>query len=275
MRKNKRRQIGVWILVFLLALMLAALFRWENKRQKNTEQILQKEAELTQTDSASVEEKEPEQTQDEVPEEPEQKTISLSFRGDSFNADGADKGTGYPAKIKSLLEQNSITANVDDQTWDMAGTLSQMRLAGVSEETVNAYIAKHQAAATAAGVQPAPTETRVRSDLGDYAVDRSDMDMIPVICIGFNGGFGGDLAELIEQQQQILNTYHNQDHYLILGCYPNGWTDGAAYDQAMSDYWGEHYLSLNGVINAVDLSDTLRGQIADAVYSKLVELKYI
>ena len=300
MSPNKKwgKKAGIWTLVVILALVLVGLFYIETMRQRTITKQLKKEAELTQTNNSSVKEDngedaeeakakteaekaqaEKEKAEKEAAEkkkaEAEKKTIALSFRGDSFNADGADKGGGYPARLNGLLAADNIEGAIQDQTWDMAGTLSQMRLAGVSEETVNAYIAAHQAAAAQAGVQPALTEIQVRADLGDFYVDRTDKDMIPVICMGYNGGYGGDVNQLIEQQQHILNTYNKKDQYLILGCYPNGWTDGAAYDQAMTDHWGEHYLSLNSSMGAVDLSDTQRQQIAEALYKKLQELKYI
>ena len=277
------KKIGSWILALIMLAVLIGLLFIEGQRQSIRSKQLKDEAAMTKTDSSVVEEEpmpEEKQEEKEAPEEKPEETvktpeIALSFRGDSYNPEeGADKSTGYPAKVEALLKDNNVDPTVIDATWDLAGTLSQLALAGVDQGVIDTYIANHQAVAAAAGINPALQEIQVRIDLADFLSERQDKAMIPVISMGYNGGYNNDVQELIAQQELILNTYDQKDRYLILGFYPNGWTDPAGYDQAMQERWGEHYVSLNSTLSVSDFSDTQRQEIADAVYKKLVELKY-
>lgn len=177
--------------------------------------------------------------------------------------------------ISALLKKKKIKASVADETWDMAGTLSQMRLAGVKANVVNKYIDLHQSTASQTGAELALTEVQVRDDLAKYQKERKDKDYIPVISIGYRGGFNNDLTELIEQQEHILETYNKADRYVIIGLVPENWEDPANYEKTMRKKWGEHYLSLTKTISYLDFSDAQRQQIAEAVFDKLVKLKYI
>ena len=136
------------------------------------------------------------------------------------------------------------------------------------------------------------TETRVRRDFKRKYVERTDYDAIPVITIGYNGGFGRNLEELVEQQKLILETYNIPQLpeeaagavkdgsqgiagcYLILGRYPEGWADPAAYDDAMIKAWGDHYVSLNALGGDV-FSDEFRQGVANVVYEQMKEKGYL
>ena len=168
-----------------------------------------------------------------------------------------------------------INAVVEDNTWFMAGSLSQMRLAGVSEEEVNAYIQKHYDIAANAGVDVPLYEGVVRDDLEEKMTDRDDLDAIPVICMGYFGGWYYDPYELIEQQQKILDTYNQHEKFLILGLYPEMAIDTDYYDSVLSEAWGAHYVSLSQLLNGAAISDEGREQIAQIVYDKMVELGYL
>lgn len=211
----------------------------------------------------------------------EAKKNGISVRGDCFDVDGADKTIGYPSKLQQILEENGYKMTVQDNTWDMAGSLSQMALAGVSQDIIDGYIAGNPDKIAALGYELSPTETVVRDDLSEfYNENRDDLDYIPVICIGFFGGWGCDPYELAEQQQAILQTYNQQDKFVILGVYPNineitDSFDTAYYDQVMADTWGEHYLQLSHIIDVTLYSEEGHQQMAQALYDKLSELGYL
>lgn len=274
-KKSVGKRIGKWGLIIILAAALVGLYTVESSRQAARTKQLKEEAAATNTDSATAIASNDSAVEIASPEDAERR-ISLSCRGDSFNAaEGADKTGGYPARLKDVLESNGITPTIVDDTWDMSGSLSHLGYAGVSQERINAYIAAHQEAAAANGIELETTEVQVRADLAELEINRQDQDMIPVICIGYNGGWNNDVNELIEQQQLLLDTYTQKEKFIIMGYYPNGFEDTAAYDQAMAEAWGEHYLPLNGTLSVLDFSDTERQEIAKAIYEKLVMLKYL
>ena len=221
-------------------------------------------------------------------EAPENLPIAISCRGESWAPDSNDKEDGWPAILGAMLEENGISAAVSDYTWDMAGTLSQMRFADVPEETVNSYIEAHNEN----GLRGYLYETTVRDDLEESYIEREDYESIPVICIGYNGGYGVSSAELIEQQSLILNTYTLQaanatdqengvddgdmgisGKYLIVGHLPAGWRDVNNYETRMKNAWGDHFVSLNEIEGDV-VSREYREAVADTIYNKLVEMGY-
>ena len=213
----------------------------------------------------------------------------ISCRGDAWQqGEDSDRTIGWPAKLQTILDGQHAGITVFDGTWDMSGSLSQLSYAGVPLSEVSGFIRGHQEA----GLSEVRTEMRVRRDLQRKIVKRTDYDAVPVITIGYNGGFGRNLEELVEQQKLILETYHIPQLpeadaqpaddgeqgiagcYLILGRYPEGWADPAAYDDAMTKAWGNHYVSLNTLGGDV-FSDEFRQGVATVVYEQLKERGYL
>lgn len=95
-----------------------------------------------------------------------------------------------------------------------------MKMAGVSDETLQGYIAKHQQAAN--GAQLNVTETGIR-DLTEEQTTRNDMDCVPVIFMGYYGGWNHDPAELAEQQEQIFKYIPEQRPVHCCRNTPYGW----------------------------------------------------
>ena len=249
-----------------------------------------------QTDTAaqSADKAENSASQTSKEEVPENLPIAISCRGESWAPDGNDREDGWPAILGSMLEENGISAAVSDYTWDMAGTLSQMRFADVPEETVDSYIEAH----SANGMRGYLYETTVRDDLEESYIEREDFESIPVICIGYNGGYGMSSAELIEQQGLILNTYTLQaadtdsdseddsensvddgemgisGKYLIVGHLPAGWKDLNNYENRMKTAWGDHFVSLNEIKGDLSSREYMEA-VAETIYNKLIEMGYI
>ena len=149
-----------------------------------------------------------------------------------------------------------------------------MKMAGVSQTDLDQYIAEHTEAA--AGAEIPITETGIR-DLTAEQTDRSDADYIPVIFMGYYGGWNYDPEELAEQEQKILDTFGaNKDNYVIVGLAPaDGSVDQATYDSTMKAKWGEHYISAAEVTTVPVASQQGQSEIAQAVFQKLEELGYI
>ena len=94
--------------------------------------------------------------------------------------------------------------------------------------------------------------------------------------MGYYGGWSHDPAELAEQQQAILDTFPSKEQFLIIGAIPiDGSVDAATLDSVMKEKWGEHYISVAEISSRP--AATYEGQeaIANAVFQKLEELKYI
>lgn len=196
----------------------------------------------------------------------------ISCRGDDFMDVNDSPTYAYPVILQQLLAQNGKNIPVANKGLYGAGTLSHLRYAGVPEEEIQAYIAAH----TASGGELAVTETAAR-DFTPEELTRTDQAYVPVLFMGFYGGWNNDLQELIAQQEKILATYSgNQDQYLILG-YPNtGSMDGDnVFDDTMVQRWGDHYVSLRQVMQGSVYTYAGQQEMADIVYQKLSELGYL
>lgn len=304
------------LIVVLSATLIYTLLSYRNEQRERTDALKKQSeqgevpAEVTaegsvvyaseenremQTDTEAKDKAETGASQTSKEEAAENLPIAISCRGESWAPDGNDKEDGWPAILGSMLEENGVSAAVSDYTWDMAGTLSQMRFADVPEETVDSYIEAHNEN----GLRGYLYETTVRDDLEESYIEREDYESIPVICIGYNGGYGMSSAELIEQQSLILNTYKLQaanatpeastevgqengvddgdmgisGKYLIVGHLPAGWNDLNNYETRMKNAWGDHFVSLNEIEGDV-VSREYREAVADIIYNKLVEMGY-
>lgn len=202
----------------------------------------------------------------------EDTVLGISFRGDSFGDEEDTEQNGVAARLADILKENNQDIDVQDYSMDVAGTLSQMRLAGVAQSELDAYLEKHTAEAN--GAELRITETKIR-ELSEEDLVRTDQAYIPVICMGYYGGWGNDLDELCEQQQKILDTYQQTDQYLILGVYPTGFSDQSAYEEKMASRWGEHYINVSSSITHTVSSTEGKKETARLIYDKLTELGYL
>ena len=211
------------------------------------------------------------------PAEQEQDTkeeaAGTSCWGDEFFSQ-EDAQYSYKNVLKQLLTDNGYQLQVADKTLAGASTLSLMKMAGVSQADLNQYITEHTEAAAGANIPI--TETGIR-DLTAEQTDRSDVDYIPVIFMGYYGGWNYDPNELAEQEQKILDTFGaNKNNYVIVGLAPaDGSVDQATYDSTMKEKWGEHYISAAEVTTVPVASQQGQREIAQAVFQKLEELGYI
>lgn len=197
----------------------------------------------------------------------------ISCWGDEFFSQ-EDAQYSYKNVLQQLLTDNGYELQVADKTLAGASTLSLMKMAGVSQTDLDQYIAEHTEAA--AGAEIPITETGIR-DLTAEQTDRSDADYIPVIFMGYYGGWNYDPNELAEQEQKILDTFGaNKNNYVIVGLAPaDGSVDQATYDSTMKEKWGEHYISAAEVTTVPVASQQGQSEIAQAVFQKLEELGYI
>ncbi len=202
------------------------------------------------------------------------RTISgvVCWGDDLINGD-ASNTYSYMAVLQKLLTDNGYNLTVVNKTLQAGGTLSMMKMAGVSDETLQGYITKHQQAANGAKLNV--TETGIR-DLTEEETTRNDMDCIPVIFMGYYGGWNHDPAELAEQQEQILNTFQYKDDFIVVGTIPlDGSVTADALDQVLSQKWGEHYISLASVTAQPSATYEAQQAMGEAVFNKLQELGYI
>lgn len=199
-------------------------------------------------------------------------SMGISCWGDEFYEPEAAEQYSYRAVLQRILDENGYDLTVANKTLEGAGTLSMMKMAGVPQEDLDAYIAQHQAS----GGNLAVTETGIR-DLTEEETDRWERDYIPVLMMGYYGGWNNDIQELIEQQQKILDTFGvNKENFIIAGIPPLDKTVGTSeYDAAMEGAWGEHYVSTAQTSRYALSSKEGQEEIAQAIYEKLLELNYI
>lgn len=240
----------------------------EDVKSKNTEDTKDTE----KTDTADTEDAD--KTED--TKDTKDKTAAASgivcWGDDLIN--GEESNTySYMTVLQKLLTDNGYNMTVINKTLQGGGTLSMMKMAGVSDETIQSYITKHQQAAN--GAQLNVTETGIR-DLTEEQTTRNDMDCIPVIFMGYYGGWNHDPAELADQQEQILNTFQNKDQFIVVGTRPmDGSVTSEALDQVLSQKWGEHYISLADVTAQPSSTYEAQQAMAEAILQKLQELNYI
>lgn len=284
---------GVWnalfvVLCIVLVVALGGMLSWGIKKDSKERERLEKLAtESVKTNkgtsgTSKKEEKEKEAEEQEKPEKtpkqpekaPEEKTEGVVCWGDDL-INGEDSATySYKVVLQNLLTEKGYNLPVQDKTLQGAGTMSVMTMAGVPENEVQAFIDAHKAAAN--GGELPITETGIR-DLTPEQLERTDFNCIPIISMGYYGGWNHDPQELIQQQENILKTFPNQEQFIIIGVRPfDDSVSSATLDTAMREKWGEHYISASEV-TGVHVAASFEGQaaIAQAVLEKLETLGYI
>ena len=233
----------------------------------------QEGAENTEAEQNAAEETGEGEKSEDPAAETQTEAEGIACWGDEFFSQ-EDAQYSYKNVLQQLLTDNGYELQVADKTLAGASTLSLMKMAGVSQTDLDQYIAEHTEAA--AGAEIPITETGIR-DLTAEQTDRSDADYIPVIFMGYYGGWNYDPEELAEQEQKILDSFGaNKDNYVIVGLAPaDGSVDQATYDSTMKAKWGEHYISAAEAVTVPVASQQGQSEIAQAVFQKLEELGYI
>lgn len=276
MSRDKKWNILSISVCVILAVFLIGMLAWGKRADAAESRRLEQIAKEQENPAPEKEIKEAEKAkkeETETKEAEEAKVEGIVCWGDDMVNGEASATHSYKVVLQNLLKEKGYNLPVQDKTLQGAGTLSMMTMAGVPEEEVQQFITKHQEAA--AGAELAITETGIR-DLTEEQKARTDLNCIPVICMGYYGGWSHDPAELAEQQQKILATFPNQDKFLIVGAIPlDGSVNEEALDQVLGEKWGEHYISAAQVSSSP--AATYEGQeaIANAVVQKLEELNYI
>lgn len=284
---------GLWnalfvVLCIVLVVALGGMLSWGIKKDSKERERLEKmatESVKTNKETSGTfkkEEKEKETEEQEKSEEtpkqpekaPEEKTEGVVCWGDDL-INGEDSATySYKVVLQKLLTEKGYNLPVQDKTLQGAGTMSIMTMAGVPENEVQAFIDAHKAAAN--GAELPITETGIR-DLTPEQLERTDVNCIPIISMGYYGGWNHDPQELIKQQEKVLKTFPDQEQFIIVGVRPfDDSVNSLTLDTAMREKWGEHYISASEV-TGVHVAASFEGQaaVAQAVLEKLETLGYI
>ena len=243
-----------------------------NKETSKTPQKEEKKKEEAEKQE-KIEEK-PEETPKQPEKAPEEKTEGVVCWGDDL-INGEDSATySYKVVLQKLLTEKGYNLPVQDKTLQGAGTMSIMTMAGVPENEVQAFIDAHKAAAN--GAELPIVETGIR-DLTPEQLERTDVNCIPIISMGYYGGWNHDPQELMQQQEKVLKTFPDQEQFIIVGVRPfDDSVNSSTLDTAMREKWGEHYISASEV-TGVHVAASFEGQaaVAQAVLEKLETLGYI
>ena len=247
----------------------------EDSSEENKSEADQKTEDSSDTENSDEAESTDETDSAEKADEESARTVSgiVCWGDDLINGTASDTYSYIAVLQKLLTEKGYNDLTVINKTLQGGGTLSMMKMAGVSDDVLQGYITKHQQAAN--GAQLNVTETGIR-DLTEEQTTRNDMDCIPVIFMGYYGGWNHDPVELAEQQENILNTFEHKDEFIVVGTRPlDGSVTSDALDQALSQKWGEHYISLASVTAQPSATYQAQQSMAEAILQKMEELGYI
>ena len=263
-RNRKWLKIALVILDVLLIGALLMVFRLENGREAKTARIRQKaldkfmSAQTAAADSENADTLSGEESIAVIPS-------VLSIRGDSFQIPGGDPQTSYPAILQQLLADEGSNIRVIDYTLDKRSVLTHLYYAGVPSSDISAFIERNRESERAADSDVELTAGNVSG----LVTERKDLDAIPIIFTGYYGGWGGNVYELIEMQKKILETYNQQEYYIIVGTHPYNVTDFSEFDSIMQGYWGTHYLGVTKIAGSALTTLTGHQQLAERIVQKL------
>ena len=281
--KRNRKTAWAWnILLVLVCIALTVCFggllAWDAKAEAVRSEKLMQEAKKDKKQEVKQEVKKDKKKEEVKKEEKEPaKPIlpqGISFWGDEFFTAENELQYSSRVKLEEKLKAEGYTLEYANKTLAGAGTLSVMKMAGVPQADLDKYIEAHKASAGSA--TPPVTETGIR-DLTEEEMKRSDKDYIPIITMGYYGGWNKDPKELAEQQQKVLNTFGaNKDKFIIVGVRPmDGSVNIPEYESVMKETWGEHYISTIDICTVTTTTADGQTQVAEALYEKLLELGYI
>lgn len=301
MRKSNRFvNVLLMILCIVLVIALGGLVVWNKKQTRKETQRLEEMADETkEADEKALKEleKKEKETAEELREKAEEedekkekekaaststpapekkdtpKAEGIACWGDDLLSESDTAQYSYMAVLQRILQENGYNLPVMNKTIQGGGTLSMMKRAGVGDDVIQGYVTAHEQAANGATLYV--TENGVR-DFTEEELVRDDLNCIPVIFMGYYGGWNHNPNELAEQQEHILKTFSGQDKFLVVGTRPlDGSVDSASLDAALSAKWGEHYISLAAVTSYPSGRYEAQEAMAQAIFAKLEELKYI
>ncbi len=290
MKKRERLTSG-WNLVLLVlcivfSLVLAGFLIWDRQVRASEGRRLKELADREQEiyvpeETESAESEENTEAKNETPSGAEttegvegERAEGIVCWGDEFFQEDEVERYSYRVALAEQLLENGYDMEVRKKTLSGASTLSVMKMAGISEEEIEAYAAAHREAA--GDEEPPVTETGTRN-LTEEQMARTDVDDIPVIFMGYYGGWNHDPQELIEQQQKVLDTFgKNKERFIIVGTRPlDESVSEDDFDSAMEEAWGDHYISAADVTDWHIAGRAGQAAIGGAIYEKLVDLGYI
>lgn len=294
-RFSKATNILLILLCVVLVAALGGLVVWNRQQTGRERQKLEKLAEESrETDKKAL--KEAEKKEKEIEKEVQEKVQSeeeakisvtptpaekevkaepegISFWGDDLLTQDDTEKYSYMAVLQKILKENGYSIPVYNKTLQGGGTLSMMKRAGVEDSVLQDYISRHQQGANGAALPV--TETGIR-DFTEEELVRDDVNSVPIIFMGYYGGWNHDPNELAQQQEHILKTFENQEQFIVVGTRPlDGSVDSATLDTALKEKWGEHYISLAEVTPQPSSTYEAQEAMAQAVFNKMTELNYI
>lgn len=298
MKKNsKGMNILLIILCTILVAALGSLVAWNKKQTKEEVKKLEKMAdEAREKDKKALEESDKEQKEIEKElqqqnaerqeeeaaqtaaptaaptEKPDAKAEGVVCWGDDLLTESDTAQYSYMTVLQKILQENGHNIPVLNKTIQGGGTLSMMKKTGVSDEVIQGYISAHRQAVN--GGELYITEQGVR-DFTEEELVRDDLNYIPVIFMGYYGGWNHDPNELAQQQEHILKTFPDQERFIVVGTAPlDGTVDSAALDAALSQKWRDHYISLASVTTYPASRYEAQEAMAQAIYQKMSDLNY-
>lgn len=214
-----------------------------------------------------------------IAEEPTEEEIrqpeGILCIGDEFLRREEAEQYAYPVVIQKALAEQGMEVPVENKGLGGCGSLSIMRYAGVSMDRIQVYLDAHENRQSSISTSQRMYETQVKEFANGGLDAASYENYIPVIFMGYYGGWNGDVNELIQQQNDLLDALHSQyrDQSIIIGLAAgDNRAERQEYEDAMVQAWGERYISVKQEIRNPAASAAGQEEIGNLAAGRIITL---
>lgn len=242
---------------------------------------------LAETGESASEEKTDRAEEETAYQEPEpEATSSAAARalpagilciGDEFltRQDAAEHS--YTVVLQAYLEAAGWQLPVINEGIGQSGSLSIMKYAGVPDAIVQQYAASHPIiiATSSSSTAQESFETTI-SEFPDGILDVSQYkEYLPVLFMGYYGGWNESPEELADQQKEILKALGSsyEDLCVVIGLATGDTGEmREKYERVMEDTWGDRYISVARKVEDPAASNSGQAEIGTLAGEKIVSL---
>ena len=282
----------IWVAVICAILFVGIeVFAYGAGRREKSAAVLQSQAHaqniLTETGESATEEATGRAEEAAVYQETEPAaTVSSAARslpmgilciGDEFLTRQDAAEYSYTVVLQAYLEAAGWQLPVVNEGIGQSGSLSIMKYAGVPDATVRQYAASHPIVITTSSSSTAQEsfETAI-SEFPDGILDVSQYkEYLPVLFMGYYGGWNKNPEELADQQKEILQALDSDygDLCVVIGL-ATGDTEQMReeYERVMEAAWGERYISVAREVENPAASNSGQAEIGTLAGGKIAGL---
>ena len=196
--------------------------------------------------------------------------------GDEFLTRSDALNNSYAVILDECLSEEGLQIMVDNQGIGQCSSLSIMRYVGVPEEVLQTYVNVHQETSFLRSASTA--QNRFETEIANFPDGILDTgkyeDYLPVLFMGYYGGWNNDPQELVEQQQDVLKALGSryEDLCIVIGLAPGDALKRSQYEDVMMEAWGDHYISVNQQIENPAASNQGQEEIGKLLSEKIIDI---